>query len=170
MEETLEALSKRGVTIVAVAGDVCSNTRHSSTEDLVPQCFAGPETDIIFAGASDNQGRLHWESVPGTAECPVDLYAPGFGIEAYRLTDQTNDSREGPEYSAALVAGVAATFLAHPDYQEKFEYSPTDADDNTGGHAHEEVAQGAGVSTRAGRQEAGGGSPWGLRGRDPCLG
>ncbi|KAK0730909.1 hypothetical protein B0H67DRAFT_548760 [Lasiosphaeris hirsuta] len=65
-------------------------------------------------------------------DCPVDVYAPGYGILSHDLkTGSGPVMKKGTCFSVSLTAGLAAYFLAHPDYQDRLKYSPTDTKSNS---------------------------------------
>ncbi|KAL2254993.1 hypothetical protein VTK26DRAFT_4406 [Humicola hyalothermophila] len=118
------ALSERGVVFVVPAPlrTLRRQRPNERVDEVIPQCLTTSDNDIIMVGGTDRNGRLWSDSMLGTPECPVSVYAQGQSTQAYDLSEDKPVNRDGTCYAAAQVAGLAAYFLSHPDYRSYFKY------------------------------------------------
>jgi hypothetical protein len=80
-----------------------SGDEEDDMDKVVPHCHLTPDTDTIVVGATDQEGRLWWNSTSGSPNCPVSVYAQGCDTQAYVLSENTPGKRVGTCFAAAQV-------------------------------------------------------------------
>lgn len=77
--------------------------------DTAPAVFEGVDCPMIVVGNSDNTGRIYTTSQRGPH---VQIFAPGRGVTTQDFRGNAPVIKTGSSFSAPLMAGMVATYLA----------------------------------------------------------
>ncbi|KAJ4394016.1 hypothetical protein N0V93_003233 [Gnomoniopsis smithogilvyi] len=91
----------------------------------------GKEAPSICTGS---KGQLAKITSAGSLAVPITCYAMGKGVKIIDLSVEEDTKQDGTTFSVAIVGGLLACYLSHPDFPERFKWTAGDLKGRTVGN------------------------------------